>query len=384
MKKLFFLCVLPFFFCHANITVIAPDDAYCTTYAKELVKFLNKSIAIQYVNYNGSSYGKTLKKLKNLCSWLPSDNIILFINDFENVEKKKALAYLPMNSLKIALITSTRKISDISVKCLKSLFDIIIVTDKISYKKLQEEKSLKTPIFYQPTLKVSFQNTYSTNIEKKEKFIFLSCCSCNKDNQHADLIKAFHKQFGDNSSVQLHIIFKDWEPSAVREVIALQDKLGVENILVSQETNFKPQYFDICSCYVGLSDVEVDYSFYALAIGLPVLTKENLSYGMMLEIPGKFLTPSWDSSKINYNFYHCKKSDIGKALKDIYINYSTYLQQVKMQQDKLKQANEENKKILLNFLVPKNVTFGEKNESTSNSITTNSMRLYKRLLKHKT
>jgi hypothetical protein len=413
-----------------DITIVVPTDSFNTqgcAYNLITSKPLSNVTVVRYDNEV-----KPFKQVQNLLSAvLPTKQIILFVNDFQHISKSRAITYLPLNSLRIAYIVSNACIPSRSIECLNTLVDLVIVTDANIFYALQKDKTLKKPLFYLPRFKVGFERKssficdnvdaeknrflndvqYISEEKGKDIFTFITFCKCTHDNQSLDLVKAFHKVFKDREDVQLQMIFRDWETEAVEAIISFQDKMGAENILVGHDYDFKrymfrgdaktaikdkrhTTYSDVSktACkndddvsrlvYINLSDGadEVTYAFDALASGIPVLMKDGLSYGMVKEVKASLVMPCWGKSKGGGNFLRCRRADIADALKDCYDHYEDFLDKVGEEQEKLLRFTKDNNMLLLNFLQPKRIVLGEKNEVTLEGITTNSKKLYKKYL----
>ncbi len=350
-------------------------------------------------------------------------NVALLFDELWRLEAVPA-DYVPKESLiKIAysMIEGTA-IPERWVQLLNKKFDLVLVPDDY-YVGVYQNCGVHIPIFSLPH-GIDLEEFLNEPVRKKasKPFVFGSSGLFIKRKNQKLLVEAFHREFGNDPSVQLKIHGRDsWdfecEMKAIREIInglppsdcvPVQPKSGgvskgtqrlTPNIEIIHASFSKKQYkkfLKSLDCYVLLSKGE-GFSLTpreALALGKPCIISDNTAHrtlgktGYVYAVPSQIQEPSLQSGMggyIGFDF-NCLVSDVQKALREVYNNYQLYVQKAQEGRIWVEQYLWKNRKAkFLNVIKPKEVILGDENKLTDDFLMTTSKKLYakyKKLIKN--
>lgn len=290
----------------------------------------------------------------------------------------------------------TSQIPKMWTKILNEEFDGVVVPD-IAIEKMYKNSGVEIPIFVLPipmVLSPYFEHPPHSDFPS-EPFVF-GDLSANKNPKV--LIKAFAKAF--KNSPKVHLILRAKKIDH-KKLELLGKKYKVKNMSIEDGTLSLTQFIDHFSsfdCYINLSHGE-GFSFIpreALALGIPAIITNNTAStticntGFVRAIPS---TRKWTSNNYTPMFgepcghqFTCTVDDTVKALKDVYNNFSNYINKAKNGREWVKQYDVMNLKLQARYVTlikPQNIIFGEENMITENTLITNSLQLYNKYKKLK-
>ncbi len=301
---------------------------------------------------------------------------------------------LPPSTINISysMIESTRiptKWSDI----LNSRFDLIAVPDP-SLVEVYQHSGVKIPIFELP-LGIELTPFFAMKKEKKTNipFVFGTTVSCDPRKNIPLLIKAFYAEFGADQDIVLRINSRFGDHKSCQ---ALIDSLNTQNILFTQKTLDQEQYVRLMStfdCFVNISMGE-GFSICpreALALGIPCILSNHTAHttlcdtGFVRSVPCPIQQPAFEPiyGKEQLGYFHtCAIEEVQSALRDMYEQYSDYLEKATQAKSWVRKYQWENlKDKYLNLIKPKRVVLGEQNCLRDDCLITNSLAVYNKYLK---
>jgi glycosyltransferase involved in cell wall biosynthesis len=260
---------------------------------------------------------------------------------------------MPLNSIKFAysMVESTR-IPNLWVKALNEHFDAVLVPDDYLIE-VYSKSGVEIPIFCLPLPILDLEKCLSKTIkhEKNKKFVFGSSAIFSSNKNIEMLIKAFAKEFGNNSDVclKIHSYHSYWNSSR-QNIDTLMKELSPTNIeITSGEINFD-DYLDGMSkwdCLILISKGE-GFSItprLAMGLGIPTILSNHTAHktlcnsGYPLAVDFNILVESkseFYSEPVGHNF-DCDINDVCKALREMYNNHGLYLEKAKFSREWVKQ-----------------------------------------------
>lgn len=292
----------------------------------------------------------------------------------------------------------TTKIPSTWVKILNEEFDAVVVPD-IYVSKLYKNSGVHIPIFVLPLpmiLDPYYARTPHANTPSKP-FIFADT-SANKN--PTTLIKAFAKAFRNNPDVVLFLRAGILNAAPIEAAI---NKYHLNTVIFESGKIPLSQFIDRllnADCYVNLSYGE-GFSYIpreCLALGLPVIVTNNTASGTICKSGYVRAVPSTKRTSTSPHLkelfflfgedcgeqFDCEVDDVVAALKDVYSNYSKYIEKAKKGREWVRQYDCKNPKLqaLYRTLIkPKRVILGSKNLLTEDALITDSKELYQKYLK---
>jgi glycosyltransferase involved in cell wall biosynthesis len=302
---------------------------------------------------------------------------------------------VPNSKIKIAysMLEST-SIPPEWVSILNSHFDAVAVPDHFLVE-VYENSGVNIPIFELPL--GMYLNDFFLK-EKRERpsdpFVFGTTVSCDERKNFSLIIESFAEEFGNEEGVILKLNSRQGSAAFYEELI---ESLGVSNIIFTHDVLNKEQYvefLDSFDCFINIAKGE-GFSLCpreALALGIPCVLTSNSSQiticnsGLVRAVPSNILEPTnywgmFGGQQVGC-FSTCYKEDVKAALRDVYTNYSVYLDKAKAGPEWASQYHWSNlKKKYLNLIKPKKIVHGEFNLITDDYLMTNSVKLYKKYKK---
>lgn len=301
--------------------------------------------------------------------------------------------YVPESPIKIAysMFESTRIPPD-WVDIFNKHFDAVVVPDPYLVK-VYESSGVKIPVFMLPLgmyLDDFFQKKHPKFSHKP--FVFGCSSTFIARKNISTLIQAFTEEFGNSEDVLLYLHGRTGE---IQYQYAQED-IKVSNIILSQNPLNKKKYINFMSsidCYVNISKGE-GFSCCpreALAMGIPCILSDNTAHhticrkGFVRSVPAKKKEKALCSVEM-YNplighQFGCEIADVRKALRDVYHDYTHYLNLARSGRKWVSKYTWSNlKSRYLTLVKPKQVILGEKNMITKDYLMTNSPKLYMKYL----
>lgn len=289
-----------------------------------------------------------------------------------------------------SMIESTRIPSE-WVVILNKYFDAVAVPDPFLIAAYRDS-GVKIPIFELPLgldLGPFLNAPLKSNIKKP--FVFANLSSCVDRKNHIVLIKAFAKAFGNNKDVQLVINSRFGDRGMKKSVKDLIDDVNTGNIIVASTCLDKNAYlylFQTIDCYVSLSKAE-GFSIQpreAMALGIPTIVTDNTGQsticksGLVKRVSSTIEEPAvffWGDK--NGSIFNCEVDEAAAALREVYENYSQYLQHAASARDWVRRYEFKNLKPFYHTLAkPKRVILGNEDKIGPDYLMTTSKELYEK------
>lgn len=302
--------------------------------------------------------------------------------------------YVPNSHIKIAysMIESTL-IPDTWVKILNNNFDAVIVPDTFLVE-VYANSGVQIPIFVLPIglyLEEFLQQPIKHHLNKPFTF-GLSAGFWPRKNQDL-LIDAFIQEFGDNPGVQLLLQGRFGDNNVQKDITEKIAKSKAPNIKFINKIFTQHEYINFMKsldCYAFLSQGE-GFSITpreALALGIPCIITNNTAHkticdtGLVNSVPAEQLVPAYYKNIFNklcgFHF-NCTLHDAKKALREVYQNYSLYLQKAHKARNWVKQYSQSTlKNKYLTLCKPTKVILSNNNSIEEGIIITNSKNLYEK------
>lgn len=289
-----------------------------------------------------------------------------------------------------SMIEST-KIPSEWVVILNKYFDAVAVPDPFLIA-VYRDSGVKIPIFELPLgldlgpfLNAPLKSTI------KKPFVFANLSSCVDRKNQIVLIKAFAKAFGNNKDVQLLINSRFGDKEMKKAIKDLVADLNSGNIIVGSTCLDKNAYlylFQTLDCYVSLSKAE-GFSIQpreAMALGIPVIATDNMGQsticksGLVKRVSSTIEEPAvffWGDK--NGSIFNCDVDEAADALREVYENYSQYLQNAQAARDWVRRYEFKNLKAYYRSLAnPKRVILGDEDKIGPDFLMTTSKELYEK------
>jgi len=302
---------------------------------------------------------------------------------------------VPNSKIKIAysMLEST-SIPPEWVTILNSRFDAVVVPDHFLVE-VYANSGVTIPIFELPL--GMYLDDFLLRPKRQRPsypFVFGTTVSCDERKNFSLMIQSFAEEFGNMEGVVLKLNSRMGSAAFYEELI---QSLGVSNIIFTHDVLNKKQYvefIDSFDCFINIAKGE-GFSLCpreALALSIPCVLTNNSSQiticnsGVVRSVPSDILEPTnywglFGGQEVGC-FSTCSKEDVKTALRDVYTNYSFYLNQAEAGPEWVSQYCWPNlKKKYLNLIKPKNIYYGDANEITDDYFMTNSSKLYKKYKK---
>lgn len=302
---------------------------------------------------------------------------------------------IPNSNIKIAysMLESTC-IPPEWVTILNSTFDAVVVPD-LFLVDVYANSGVTIPIFELPL--GMYLEEFLQRPQRQRPgypFVFGTTVSCDERKNYALMIQSFAEEFGNVEGVVLKLNSRQGLAGYYKELI---ESLGVTNIIFTHEVLNKEQYvefIDSFDCFINISKGE-GFSLCpreALSLGIPCVLTSNSSQiticnsGLVRAVPSNILEPTdywgmFGGQQVGF-FSTCDKEDVKEALRDVYMNYSLYLEKAKAGPAWVSQYRWSSlKNKYLSLIKPKQVRRGDLNVITDDYLMTNSPTLYKKYKK---
>ncbi len=284
---------------------------------------------------------------------------------------------VPDSKLKFAysMIEST-KIPVEWVAILNENFDAVIVPDKFLID-VYQDSGVVIPIFeLSHGMELEPFLATQAHAEKSVPFVFGSTVSFDPRKNHVLLLKAFAKEFRNSHDVCLKMNGRFGE-----EYMKLKDlirELKISNVFITRKVLSHESYMSFMQsfdCYVNIAKGE-GFSLCpreSLALGIPCILSDNTAQktlcqsGFVRSVPSLILEPAvYDifGGQDLGSFFNCTESDVRAALRDMYNNYTSYLQKAQSGREWVKQYCWKSlKNKYLSLVKPKTIILGESNDN---------------------
>lgn len=280
------------------------------------------------------------------------------------------------------------------VQILNKHYDVLMVPDKWLVQ-VYKSSGVTIPIFVLPLGIIIKDEWLKHNHTKNDVFTFGMTGGFWERKNHIKTMQAFLDVFGGNEKVRLKVHgrfgpFKD-------KVIEAYQKLGspsnIEMVSQMLGTDDYAKFMESIDCYVFISKGE-GFSITpreAIAMGKPCILSKNTAHrticesGFVVPVEANIKTPAFYEvfGQQLGSFFDCQKSDVSKAMLDVYNNYEQHQEKVKNGgADWVKQYLwSELKQRYLTAIKPNKIVMGSKNEIHDTHIETNSKQLYSKYKK---
>ncbi len=276
------------------------------------------------------------------------------------------------------------------VRILNEHFDAVVVADRF-YCDAYKKSGVTIPVFALPH-GIYIEELLRTPIHTAPANPFVFGCTSTfypRKNQPL-LLKAFHKEFGNDPKVRLRLHGRAVNKKLFKGLQANVEKWGATNIDIEHSVlsdKLYQEFLKSLDCYVLVSKGE-GYSVTpreALALGTPCILSNNTAHHTICDTNYVYSVPS-NRAEPAYSITHkevcgeqfdCTVEDVQKALREVYTNYELYT--FKAQEGKRWVQSYLWKNLHNRFLTrikPKKVLLGETNNITDEYIITDSPDLY--------
>lgn len=310
----------------------------------------------------------------------------------------RCLKHLHKKSSKIRIAYSmceSSRIPDHCVSFLNDYFDAIAVPDPFLVE-VYQNSGITLPIFVLP-LGLNLDPFLTQPIKKKANvpFCFVNTSSLISRKNHVGLIQAFHKAFGNDPNVRLHMNSRYSFGTAFSEATALMESFDSSNILLTNHVLSAQEYLDFLlqgDVFVTLSKGE-GFSIQpreAMALGLPVIISDNTAHTTILRsnlahgVRCPYVETSFNIILrcITGEEYAVDIDEAAQMLRYVYENYEQLLLDAEKRREWVRQYRYQNlRSLCLNLVQPKTLSLGDKNEITPDGLITSSQALYKKYKK---
>lgn len=359
------------------------------------IEYLNNDLKISLIptNKNNISFEDISENVKKI---IKTDNkktgnvAILF--DPIWYKNRDTWKFVPEATIKIAysMIEST-KIPNQWVKILNSNFDAVVVPSSFLVD-IYKNSGVKIPIFTLPHgiylndfLKIPTKN------KSNYPFVFGMSAAFWPRKNHISLLKAFIKEFGNDSNVVLKLHGRFGDEEIIKKIRKVIQKNKIRNVkLISKKFSQKEyiSFLQSIDCYVCPSKGE-GYSVTpreAMALAVPCIITDNTAHSELCKTGFPICIPSHEKKPADYRKqfgcycgynFNCQITDIQKALRLVYEKYPSFLNNAKKSRKWIRQFVYENlKKKYLNLVKPKYVSWGTQDLITDEYLITTSKNLY--------
>lgn len=298
---------------------------------------------------------------------------------------------LPNSLIKIAYsMTEADTIPPLWVEILNNNFDAVAVPDAY-YENVYTKCGVKIPIFVLPH-PMYLEDFLKEPLKAKSSTPFnfgVSAALWPRKNQDT-LIEAFAQEFGSDPNVCLKIHARTYHLKYKQKIEKLINKHGLKNVNLIRKIYNKAEYLNFLKsldCYIAISKAE-GFSLTpreAIALGLPCIVSNNTAQKTICE--SRYVLPvnseiEEDACDLGFDkaygsFFNCEIADVRYALREIYTNYTQYLNRSPYSREWVKQYSYSNlKNKYLNLIKPKKVILGSLNMITDEYLMTNDQSLY--------
>ena len=275
------------------------------------------------------------------------------------------------------------------VHILNKYYDVLVVPDKWLVQ-VYKNSGVNIPIFVLPLGIMLNKDWLTSQHTKNDVFTFGMTGGFWERKNHIKTMHAFVEAFGKSSEVKLkvHGRFGPFKNEVLQAYTDLGSPNNIEiisNVLDTQEYHKLMESID---CYVFISKGE-GFSITpreAIAMGKPCILSKNTAHrticdsGLVIPVESNIKTPAYYEvfgQQIG-NFFDCQKTDVTKAMLDVYKNYDKYQDKVKIDGPIwVKQYLwSELKNKYLSVIKPSKIVLGNKNEVHNDHLETNSKILH--------
>lgn len=320
---------------------------------------------------------------------------VAILEDHLTNGKKNIFTMMPDSTIKIAYtMFSASSIPQDWVNILNKYFDAAVVPD-VYFVQAYEDAGVTIPIFVVP-LGIYLEDFLQTPLKSTSNtpFVFGCPAAFAERKNHELLIESFAKEFGNNPNVKLIINSRDNLNNLHEKLVEKINKLNITNIELSKKELSWKEYIDFMKsldCCISISKGE-GFSIIpreSLALGIPAIVTNNTAQqticdsGYVYSVPSEITLPAY-YPHLGYkepigNHFTSSEAEVRQALRQLYINYSYYLQLANKGREWTKQyLYQRLKHKYLNLVKPQKIFLGQQNKVTSTYLMTNSQKLYQK------
>lgn len=273
-------------------------------------------------------------------------------------------------------------------------FDVVVISDPW-FEEVYKKSGVKTPIFVLPAGLELDSYLDAPDIKEPHKpFTFgISGAYWDRKN-HQVLMRAFIEEFGNSPDVQLKMHGRgghDAIINSLRHIIKYRYLTNIQMLSYVMTLKEYQEYLKTLDCYVLPSHSE-GYSISpreTMALGIPTIISNNTAHITLCN--STFVRPiectipvAADREPYGVDvgeIFDCSVTDLRKALRDVYENYSLYLEKAKKGREWVKQYRFQSlKPLFLALIKPEKVVLGKENKLEPGILTTDSEELYNKYL----
>jgi glycosyltransferase involved in cell wall biosynthesis len=364
-----------------------------------LIDCLSKDIKINFISTEGAAPdfkdvpGSVVRVVKSFDKTAGNVSILFDAPWHTAAEPYK---YMPQSKIKLAYtMLEASEIPPQWVQIFNAHFDAIVVPDEFLVS-IYKYAGVKKPIFVVPCglylddfLKVPTKNI----IGKPFKFGISAGFGPGKN--QLLLLEAFAQEFGNDSSVELHM------HGRVGSILELENRikeLKLTNVKVIHKSFSHADYVSFMSsldCYILLSKGE-GFSITpreALAMGIPCILSDHTAHttlcktGLVKCVKAEIKVPIYYSTLDCHCGYQlsCTKEDAQQAMREIYTNYGMHAQMANKARKWAETYRHSSvKKKYMNLIKPTVVKYGAQNIITDDYLMTNSQELFAKYVRLQT
>ena len=254
------------------------------------------------------------------------------------------------------------------------------------------DSGVQVPIFELP-LALNFEQFLQAPLKKEcaKPMVFANLSAGSDRKNHALLIRAFAKAFGDDPDVELRINMRYSEKAVRNELTRLLAELALPNIYLTQFALSSTEYLEFfkgIDCYVSPSKAE-GFSIQpreAMALGIPVIATNNTGQHTICEsgLVKSVETPIYNIALFPWgdsygNNFICEDEALISALRQMKGQYKEYLSKASEARQWAAQYHFDHLKPLYRTLIkPSQVILGCEDRLTADGIITTSQSLYEK------
>jgi len=366
-----------------------PISFISTLYNKFKINFINSRLQWFWPDDLDPHIIEIINKSKNI-NEIPNNSISIYTDTLNaySIEQLKLNCKL---KFAYSLVEGTEVPSE-WVKKLNEYFDGVLVGDNYLID-IYKNSGVKIPIFVLPiALDLEPLLIKEKKFFRNEVFTLGFSGGFGESKNHKLLIQAFCEEFiNEQNLVKLKLHGR--QGHYYNEIKNFVNSKNQNNIELIFQTFTRDEYINFLlslDAYVILSKGE-GFSITpreSLALGLPTIVSNNTSQkticnsGFVYSVKSEIKEPHITVGKKVYGYdFNCKLEDAKKALRDVYNNYTYYLNLSKKGRNWVKQYTFNSlKDKYANLIEPKKILFGNKNVITNNFFMTSSKKLYNKYL----
>lgn len=302
----------------------------------------------------------------------------------------------PADSIRYAYVyTETTLLCKKHIDALNENYDACIISDPF-LEQVYRDSGLIIPTFQCPApIDLKWYLERQQPKRPRQPFVFGVLTPFELRKNHDLLFRAFIEEFGNDPNVILKIS-GNYNDSQIFENLNFKIKdIGINNVyLFHQSLNMqeKETFLTSLDCFVFLSRAE-GFSIVpreAMALGIPCIISDHTALSTIVNTGHvKGIKPTIIEQDLDRKrhpeyagkWFNCHINDVRKALRDVYNNYSDYIQRAQEGRVWCEQFQTDRwKKNYLSLLRPKEIILGRQNTINGESLMTDSIKLYEKYI----